>query len=149
MRGFLGLDPGEHGAGSILSSTGKILSTFSFHKATEAEMGSWFKEVKDKYILTAALEKVRSSPQMGCVSAFTFGWNYGLLRGLLAAVQIPFEEPVPQTWQGALGCLSKGDKRVTKQKAHELWPQSVKLITHELADSLLIAEWLRQKATRK
>jgi hypothetical protein len=57
----------------------------------------------------------------------------------LTAAGIPFERVRPQAWQKTMGCMSKGDKNVTKSKAQELFP-SMK-ITHAIADSLLIAKY--------
>jgi Holliday junction resolvasome RuvABC endonuclease subunit len=74
---------------------------------------------------------------MGVKSAFTFGNGFGHLEMALTAAGIPFERVSPQRWQKALGCLTKGDKNVSKRRAQELFP-SMK-ITHATADALLIA----------
>lgn len=87
----------------------------------------------------AYIEQVHSSPQMGVKSAFTFGNGFGHLEMALTAAGIPFTRIRPQVWQKELGCLTKGDKNVTKRKAQELFP-SMK-ITHATADSLLIATY--------
>ena len=50
-------------------------------------------------IHNAILEKVHSSPQMGVRSAFTFGENFGLWRGLLETLSIPVRLVPPQEWQ--------------------------------------------------
>jgi hypothetical protein len=89
--------------------------------------------------IMAYLESVHSSSQMGVKSAFTFGNGFGHLEMALTASGIPFERVRPQVWQKSLGCLTKGDKNVTKRKAQELFP-SLK-ITHATADALLIAEY--------
>lgn len=90
----------------------------------------------------AYIEAVHSSPQMGVKSAFTFGQGYGNLEMALTAAGIPFERVSPQKWQKALGCLTKGDKNVSKRKSQELFP-GLK-ITHATADALLIAEYGRR-----
>lgn len=87
----------------------------------------------------AYLEQVHSSPQMGVKSAFTFGNGFGHLEMALTAAGIPFERVRPQVWQKAMGCMTKGDKNVSKRRAQELFP-SIK-ITHAIADSLLIAAY--------
>jgi hypothetical protein len=87
----------------------------------------------------AYLEQVHSSPQMGVVSAFTFGNGFGHLEMALTAAGIPFTRVRPQVWQKELGCLTKGDKNISKRKAQELFP-SMK-VTHATADSLLIATY--------
>jgi len=87
----------------------------------------------------AYLEAVSSSPQMGVVSSFTFGRGYGNLEMALTAAGIPFERVRPQVWQKSLGCLTKGDKNITKRKAQEMFP-GIK-VTHATADALLIAHY--------
>ena len=87
----------------------------------------------------AYVEQVSSSPQMGVVSAFSFGRGYGNLEMALTAAGIPFERVRPQVWMKALGCMTKGDKNVTKRKAQELFPDQK--ITHATADALLIAHY--------
>ena len=57
-------------------------------------------------------------------------------------LQDPFEEVAPQVWQKVLGCLSRGDKNVTKAKAQQLFP-AIK-VTHAIADALLLAEYARR-----
>jgi crossover junction endodeoxyribonuclease RuvC len=85
----------------------------------------------------AYIEAVSSSPQMGVVSSFSFGRGYGNLEMALTAAGIPFERVRPQAWQKALGCMTKGDKNVSKRKAQELFPD--RKVTHATADALLIA----------
>ena len=85
----------------------------------------------------AYIEQVSSSPQMGVVSAFSFGRGYGNLEMALTAAGVPFERVRPQVWQKALGCMTKGDKNVSKRKAQELFPD--RKVTHATADALLIA----------
>lgn len=87
----------------------------------------------------AYIEQVHSSPQMGVKSAFTFGNGFGHLEMALTAAGIPFTRIRPQVWQKELGCMTKGDKNITKRKAQELFP-SLK-VTHATADSLLIATY--------
>lgn len=90
----------------------------------------------------AVLEFVRSSPQMGVTSAFSFGQSYGALRMALVAARIPFDEVTPAKWQRVMGCLTKGDKRVSRQRAQELFP-AVR-VTHAIADALLLADYCRR-----
>jgi Holliday junction resolvasome RuvABC endonuclease subunit len=87
----------------------------------------------------AYIEQVSSSPQMGVKSAFTFGNGFGHLEMALTAAGIPFERVRPQVWQKAMGCMTRGDKNVSKRKAQELFP-SIK-VTHATADALLIASY--------
>lgn len=139
MRKFIGIDPGTNGGMAWVG--GGCLMTFKLKGATERDV--W--EAMQAFVTTdvadcfAVIESVHSSPQMGVVSAFTFGRSLGFLRGVLIAAEIAFEEVTPQKWQKALGCLSKGDKNVTKARAQQLFPAMK--VTHANADCLLLAEY--------
>lgn len=80
----------------------------------------------------------------GSVANFKLGRAYGqMVDGFLVAARIPFEEVRAQDWQKALGCPSKGDKRITRARAQALWPDVH--VTHTFADGLLIYEYGRRK----
>jgi crossover junction endodeoxyribonuclease RuvC len=88
------------------------------------------------------LESVHSMPGQGVSSSFKFGRGFGNLEMALTAARIPYTYVTPQRWQKDLGCLTKGDKNVSKSRAQQLFPH-IKC-THAIADSLLIAEYCRR-----
>jgi len=139
MTTWIGIDPGANG-GIAWITDGKACA----EKMPETLYDLWFLilDIKSTGDCHALIEQVHSSPQMGVKSAFTFGNGFGHLEMALTAAAIPFERVRPQVWQKALGCLTKGDKNVSKRRAQELFP-SMK-ITHAIADSLLIAEYNRR-----
>ena len=147
----IGIDPGKNGGIAWIDETGKAC----VEKMPDTLKDLW--ELIEKDILHATgnlhfgnstrnckayLEQISSSPQMGVVSAFTFGNGYGHLEMALTAAGIPFERVRPQVWQKAMGCMTKGDKNITKAKAQELFPHLK--ITHATADACLIAEYGRR-----
>lgn len=139
----IGIDPGLGGGIAVLNNSGAVCGTYKM-PATERDLLDLLEIKSDE--CRAVLEFVRSSPQMGVVSAFKFGMGYGGLRMALVASRIPFDEVTPQKWQRVMGCLTRGDKNVTKRRAQELFP-SVK-VTHANADALLLAAYsLRGYAT--
>jgi hypothetical protein len=89
--------------------------------------------------LTVWIEKVGAMPKQGVSSTFKFGRGYGFLRGCITALALPWNEVAPGVWQRKLGCLSGGDKNVTKSRAQQLYPHL--RITHATADALLIASY--------
>lgn len=137
---FLGIDPGASGGIAFLSS---IDAEAQATKMPETERDAWLAistwELSKAF---AIIEAVHSMPKQGVASSFKFGRSYGFLRGCLIASGIPFEEVTPQRWQKELGCMSKGDKNVTKARAQQLFP-GLK-ITHATADALLLAEYARR-----
>ena len=138
---FFGIDPGKSGSISAIWDDGQVYSQHCKLNGTEADVAQFMRDFDGQQYSHAMIERVSSSPQMGVVSAFTFGRSYGFLRGLLAGFEIPYSEVSPQKWQAAMACRSKGDKNITKARAQQIWP-AIK-ITHANADSLLIAEYAR------
>jgi hypothetical protein len=151
---FLGIDPGQSGGFAVLSEDGEPLLCRRMPDSEE-EIAALVKEcLTDGSGMKAYLEKVRSSPQMSKGSIFTFGMGYGGLRMALIFAGIPFEDVATQRWQRFIGVLDKtgaralGDVNITekknrhKAKAQELFPSLV--VTHALADALLIAEYGRR-----
>jgi crossover junction endodeoxyribonuclease RuvC len=53
---------------------------------------------RDWKIDMALVEKVSAMPKQGVVSMFRFGEGYGSLKGILAALQIPYTLVTPQAW---------------------------------------------------
>ena len=143
-RLYIGIDVGANGCAAVLDDNGDVKATIRFAKATPHDIWHQFCEhfaLSDKRC-HAVIERVRSTPQMGVVSAFTFGANYSQARAFLIAGGVPFEEVIPAKWQKFMGCMSGGDKNLTKAKAQELFPGHK--IVHGNADALLIAEYARR-----
>lgn len=124
----------------MLSPEGKIMELFKMPD-TDADI---FNRLSAIWLLTekAFLEEVASRPDQGVHSVFKFGMGFGGLRMALVACRIPFEIVRPQVWQQRMGCLTRGDKNVSKKKAQQLWPERV--FTHATADAALIAEYGRR-----
>lgn len=138
----IGIDPGKNGGIAVIDELGKAYADKMPETLQDLfELFNSFRLCYDGNC-RAYLEQVHSSPQQGVVSAFTFGNGFGHLEMALTACGIPFERIRPQAWQKALGCMTKGDKNVSKRRAQELFP-SLK-ITHSTADALLIAEYGRR-----
>jgi crossover junction endodeoxyribonuclease RuvC len=135
-KDIVGIDPGWNGGiGWINGETGKPVGVVSFSNSTEADIISAVSTIAGGAEV-CYLEKVHSMPKQGVASSFKFGHIYGLLRGLVIG-RVRTIEVTPQAWQRSLGCLTHGDKNVSKAAAQRLFP-GVK-ITHATADALLIA----------
>ena len=141
---MLGCDPGSSGGLALVYSDGSA----EVHRMPETE--------KDMVDLThelarrdwpglprATVEYVRSSPQMGVVSAFTFGRGYGSLRTALIAAGFSVVEVTPPKWQRELGVSARGVKGLLKARAQALYPviHGGSKVTLWNADALLIATW--------
>ena len=135
---ILGIDPGQKGGIAFVAE-----SDYWAWKMPETERDIFellqAPPVMERDAGFAYIEAVHSMPKQGVASSFKFGQNYGFLRGCLIALGIPFETVTPQKWQKYMGCLTRGDKNVSKKRAQELYPQLK--ITHATADALLIATY--------
>lgn len=143
-RLWIGLDPGAKGALACLDCDGQHVDTLDLQVATLHDAAEWLREYGPR--ARAALETVTPGPKMGRAATMKLGRSEGELRGLLVALAVPFVEVAPSTWQGAMRCRTRGDKRVTLRAAQARWPgvQMTHTGRRQYADALLIAEWLRR-----
>ena len=133
---YMGIDPGKSGSiAFVRGDTAWTVPNDSGHRDLfDAIIDAWtFAPIK-----FALIERVSASPQMGTVSAFSFGQSYGALEMLLTCSEVSFERITPVAWQNAMKCRTGGDKNISKARAQELFPR-VK-VTHKNADALLLAK---------
>lgn len=136
----VGIDPGKSGG---IAAIGEANTAFNMPQ-TPGDLAMMFDMLRQDFgpIEHVYIEKVHAMPKQGVTSTFTFGFNFGMLIGMLALQGYPYTEVTPATWQKKMGCLSKGDKNITKNRAQQLFPQMK--VTHATADALLIAEYGRR-----
>lgn len=121
---ILGIDPGQSGAlawfdvpTQLLSSIHDMPTQISFNRAHTKERkiidtDSLAATMKTYAAQTAfaVVEEVHSMPDNGPVQAFKFGFNAGIIKGMLAAFQIPAFYIPPQIWKGLMGLSSDKNK---------------------------------------
>ena len=139
----IGVDPGRGGAIAVLHGD-QVAVLPKLGRYSEKDILAWLVDVVGGAGTQprAVLEWVHSSPQMGVVSAFTFGREYGRLTAILSAMDVEYAEVRPQTWQKDMECLTKGDKNITKRKAQYMFPGI--RVTHYTADALLLAKYCQR-----
>ena len=138
-----GIDPGQSGSIACIPNNDPSKAWAIKMPETLGDLWAHISELsKLEHEAVAYLESVHSMPGQGVSSSFKFGRGFGTLEMALTAAGIRFEYVTPQKWQKALGCLTKGDKNVSKAKAQQLFPHLK--ITHAIADGLLIAEYCRR-----
>lgn len=147
VESVFGIDPGSDGAVAWIVTyppcCNDIVETLKFKTATRQEILQFIVDRSNGKDV-AYIEKVSASPQMGVVSAFTFGRNYERVQMACVAAGVPIaEEILPREWQRIVGVrFPKGSthtqhKQITRQRAQEMFP-GIK-ITNAVADALLIA----------
>lgn len=115
--------------------------------------------------LQVVMEKVHSMPTQGVRSMFSMGYGFGLWRGIMAALHVPYELVTPQAWRKAMlaglpnGAGEKDQakrKRILKQtsvqQAQRLAPRYATEfvgpkggLLDGRAEAYLMAEYLRRR----
>lgn len=158
---ILGIDPGASGGYAWLCArTGAPVEVGAMPE-TERDIFDVLQEFAPR-TLRCYLEKVHSMPpnMPGNTSknSFTFGQNYGFLRGVVISLGIPLIDVSPQKWKRSLGIqlgadVPKKDKRklrkMRKNAAKALAQQSFPTvkITHAVSEALLLAHYGRKQET--
>lgn len=128
MTLFLGIDPGTHGAWACIDThkhelrCGDLPITRSGpNKKPHLDAPALLFVLRAFAPDQAYIEEVFSSPQMGVVSAFTFGENFGACMGVLAALDCPITKTRPSLWKAQLRVPA--DKKLSRARASELFPR--------------------------
>lgn len=129
----LGVDPGLKGALALINAPAKKLEcvldmptktyqtkagrehTIIDQTALALWLGSYSKQ-----IALAVVEEVHSMPDQGVATTFKFGYNAGLVAGMISSTLVPIQFIPPQVWK-ALMNLSR-NKRDSLNKAQILFP---------------------------
>ena len=113
---YIGVDPGKSGAMAIIfdGMDETILTPFD-----EREYAHLLRELNSQ-IAKACLEHVTAMPKQGVTSMFNFGQNFGYIKGLLEAFQIPYELVRPQKWKKEFSIT--GDKNSSIEVCKHLFP---------------------------
>jgi len=140
---YIGIDPGQ--SGGIAVSRDGVMTACKMPETPHDVAEVLRQEIGDSACLVT-LEQVHSMPGQGVASSFKFGRNYGFLEGVLVALRVPYQFVTPQKWQKAMGCMTRGDKNISKRAAQRRWPTQT--ITHAKADAMLICQYAVEVTTR-
>lgn len=170
MITIIGIDPGLSGALAVIRG-GEVLLLFKVptiksgrhHEYDEQAMRAMLLEhvvyssklpSYEKIVTTHAfIERAQAMPGQGVTSMFSIGLGFGTWRGLLAALQIPYQIVHPRTWQKTmLADVNKDDTGAASIiVAHRLFPgvelrKSARCTVddHNMADALNLAEYGRR-----
>ncbi len=144
-----GIDPGKTGALCFYYSGVKEKYTFVevhdmpvFDKELNAvALANLFKEFTPKHTYIESI----NSFGMGKQSAFNFGQGYGVIKGVLATLEIPYSLVTPSKWKRHFS-LGR-DKSASRQLATRLFPKNAddfkRAKDDGRAEAVLIAQWGR------
>ncbi|AMO44258.1 putative RNaseH-like domain protein [Ruegeria phage vB_RpoS-V10] len=128
MTCIVGVDPGNSGAFAFLDPERNLMRivdmpTFTFEttrKRVKVDPFTIVREMTSQPVANLYLEEVNASPQMGVVSAFSFGEGKGIILGAAAAMGIPTTQVKPTEWKKQMRVPA--DKRAAVQRASQLFP---------------------------
>jgi len=148
---IVGIDPGQTGALAFMGEGGMVESVHDMpimarlhgkgQAVNAAELASIILEHKPK---KAILEAVSAMPGQGVSSTFRFGESFGVVLGVLGALQVPVKFIAPQTWKKKAGLIGK-EKDAARTMAIMLHPEASDKLTRKKdcgrADAILIAKY--------
>lgn len=145
---YIGIDPGKSGALAVLYDDWGDNVVVRVIKFDSREYVQTLRDLSGQRV-KACLEHVGAMPGQGVTSMFNFGQNFGYIKGLLEAFQIPYELVRPQKWKKAFGIT--GDKNSSIEVCKRLFPFAQLRRTDRCrkdddgkAEALLMAEYARR-----
>jgi crossover junction endodeoxyribonuclease RuvC len=143
MTSILGIDPGKSGAIAIIHIHQPYRVLVEDVPIVGGEinahaLASYLNELKPSL---AMIESVASMPKQGVKSMFSFGVSYGMVRGVVTALNIPLTFVSPGKWKKHYGLSA--DKEDARKRAIHLFPQDAEQFKrkkdHGRAEAALIA----------
>jgi crossover junction endodeoxyribonuclease RuvC len=148
----IGIDPGLTGALACVSSTGEVRV---IDLPVNEKTGFVKKQIdctalRDIILINfrinklfAVVEAVHAMPTQGVSTVFSLGDTLGVIRSVLACLNIETIFVPPATWKKAMG-VSK-DKKQSIELAKQLHPNASKFLTrlkdHNRAEAILLAQY--------
>jgi len=132
---IIGIDPGVSGAIAILDEGARLIEVFDMpvmpatkkrQQVNGAEVArllrNEFARAENFEVVAAILENVHTMPQQGVASSGAFMEGVGVIKGVLAALGIPYELISPGVWKRRAGLIGK-NKDASRTLAQQLYPQ--------------------------
>ena len=150
MKYRIGIDPGISGALSLLDENlhciavedmPTVLLSNKRKQVNAAELGKILSSWK-RTELTVYLEQVSAMPKQGVSSMFSFGTSYGIVIGVVSALQIPLKNILPVKWKRQAELIGK-PKDYARTLAQRLYPELNLSRKKDIgrADAILIARY--------
>lgn len=149
---WVGIDPGINGVIAHLEVPGRLIAVYKMpvHRAPAAAradgdvrrvdgtaLRDLFARLQPSY---AVLEQVQGMSGDTPMTAFGFGYSFGVLEDRLREAGVPVIYAPPSVWKADMGLTA--DKGLSKPRARRLFPSSADLITSvDKAEAALIGLW--------
>lgn len=126
-QAVIAIDPGEKGSLCLLVPDINYVEFYPTNKEPY-EILHWLRDMMDKYLICLlAIEDVHSMYRVSAKANFNFGYNVGLIKGLIQTLQLPILLIQPKSWQKYFRILSKGKE--IKKEVYEKIQQSYPHVT--------------------
>lgn len=146
MTWWAGIDPGSKGAVAFLDPDEGKIDVHDLPIEVVVGAKRLFRYVDAPALVTLLrsrspalgyLERVHAMPHDGAVGAFTFGDNFGTIKGVFAGCGVALSKVSPDTWKKALRVPA--DKTQAVKRALEVFPSCEGLFTRpDRAEAALI-----------
>jgi len=159
---YIGIDPGLSGGLAIINDTHTmavlpmpVLYIGGKKEINVKSLSNWLKSNAHACKMVG-IEIQHAMPKQGVTSMFKIGKGYGILIGLLNALDIPFTEIRANEWQKEMfkGQPKGNTKDLSKKIAQQLFPSIEFKATsrctniHDgMTDAALICTYIKQKYT--
>lgn len=119
---ILGIDPGKSGALAFLNERGHICEIEDMPMLGKAVNAHMLSRLIEGYgpVRAAAVESAHSMPEQGRASIFNYAMGYGMILGVLAALDIPTTFYTATEWKRHFKLTT--DKSLSRRRATERWP---------------------------
>lgn len=142
----LGIDAGAGGALALLDTDRNTLDVRDMpvvlvNRRAQVNENLLAEDIRMMSPDRAILERVHAMPKQGVTSTFSFGLSYGVVRGVLAGLEVPFTLIEPREWKRVFHLGA--DKGQARQIAARLYPQTAAMFArvkdHGRAEAALLA----------
>ena len=147
----LGVDPGASGAIAFYFPAHDRLTVDDMPVVgKDVDAATLAARIKQFGPTHAVVEQVASRPGQGVSSVFRFGAGYGIVLGVIAALEIPVHLVTPAKWKKACGLDS--DKEKSRALALRHWPSRSDLFGRRRddgrAEAALLARYYAEKVMK-
>lgn len=119
----LGIDPGQNGAIAFYWPSHPDLVSVEDMPVVDGQVDavSLGERIRQMNPQLAVIENVHSMPKQGVASSFKFGRSFGVVIGVVAALQIPHHFVTPGVWKKRFKVTS--DKETSRALALQMFPE--------------------------
>lgn len=125
---YIGIDPGQSGGiAAVLTHTAVVTPMPMAGKELDVgvivEWLKWLHELVGEDSTVACIEKVHAMPTQGVSSTFKFGKNFGIMIGIIGALNIPLHMVTPNTWKKKILVGTARDKAAAIDYCRRVYPE--------------------------